>query len=213
MGLLRKFLNQTRRPEGLLGRIMLNGMNFGHAFVADWAISLMQDMLNAHDVNQIAELGCGNGRDAGELLKIYKAAKLTAVDYSPLSVEKTIKNNQDAVNAGRMKVIHGDVSNLHSALEPQSFDLATAFETIYFWPGLTRCFEQVFNILKPNGHFMIVTESDGRDKISKWFQKRIDGMNTYTSSEIEAALNSAGFAYIKSTHHKSRPWLMILARR
>ncbi len=31
MGLLRKFLNQTRKPEGFLGNLMLSGMSFGHA--------------------------------------------------------------------------------------------------------------------------------------------------------------------------------------
>ncbi len=209
MVLLRKLLNQTRRPEGFLGRVMLNGMSFGHVYVADWAMSLMQNIIDKPD--KIAELGCGNGRDAGELLKIYDNASLTALDYSPLSVEKTARNNQDAVKSGRMKVINGDVSDLK--LEPESFDLATAFETIYFWPGLERCFKEVFKILKPGGHFMIVSESDGKDKISQWFKKRIDGMNTYTELEIESALKSAGFASIKTEHHKSRPWIMVLAQK
>lgn len=161
--------------------------------------------------DRIAELGCGNGRDAGELLKIYDSANLTAVDYSPLSVERTAKNNQELVNAGRMSVVQGDVSDLQ--LEPESFDLATAFETIYFWPGLERCFKEVCKILKLGGHFMIVSESDGHDKISQWFKKRIDGMNTYTALEIETALKSTGFASITTEHHQTRPWIMVLAQK
>ena len=35
MALLRKFFNQTRKPEGFLGRLMLSGMNSGHAKLAD----------------------------------------------------------------------------------------------------------------------------------------------------------------------------------
>lgn len=31
MGLYRKFVGNTRKPEGLLGRLMVAGMNSGHA--------------------------------------------------------------------------------------------------------------------------------------------------------------------------------------
>ena len=36
MGLFRNFVNQTRKPEGFLGKMMVNGMNDGHAKMADW---------------------------------------------------------------------------------------------------------------------------------------------------------------------------------
>ena len=31
MGLYKKFVNQTRKPEGILGKMMVSGMNSGHA--------------------------------------------------------------------------------------------------------------------------------------------------------------------------------------
>ena len=39
MGLFRKFVSQTRKPEGFLGKMMLSGMNSGHAEMADWGFS------------------------------------------------------------------------------------------------------------------------------------------------------------------------------
>ena len=36
MGLFKKFVNQTRKPEGFLGKMMVRSMNSGHAKVADW---------------------------------------------------------------------------------------------------------------------------------------------------------------------------------
>ena len=51
-------------------------------------------------------------------------------------------------------------------LPEKEYDLATAFETIYFWPGLKECFSQVAKVLKPCGTFMIVNESDGTDETS-----------------------------------------------
>ena len=207
MGLFRKFINQTRKPEGFLGRVMLKGMNFGHAKIADWAMSL----LNIPTPVEIAELGCGNGRDAGVLLKKYPSSKLTAVDYSPLSVEKTKANNMKMIEAGRMTVIEGDVSDLK--LQAEKFDLATAFETIYFWQDLEKCFRQVARILKIGGYFMIVSESNGKDKATQWFKERIDGMNTYTPIELEKTLKSAGFSEVRSEYHKSFAWTMVLAKK
>ena len=36
MGLLKNLFNQTRKPEGILGRMMIAGMNTGHAKLSDW---------------------------------------------------------------------------------------------------------------------------------------------------------------------------------
>ena len=47
---------------------------------------------------------------------------------------------------GRLEVKQGDVSALN--LQDNTYDLATAFETIYFWPGLEKCFSEVARILK-----------------------------------------------------------------
>lgn len=45
--------------------------------------------------------GCGGGRNAAELLKKYPDARVTAIDYSPLSVQQTATYNKDAVLKGR----------------------------------------------------------------------------------------------------------------
>ena len=59
MGLYKKFVNQTRKPEGFLGKMMVSGMNGGHANLADWGM----DHLDGIDASSIAELGCGGGRN------------------------------------------------------------------------------------------------------------------------------------------------------
>ncbi len=35
MGLFKNFVNQTRKPEGVLGKMMVRGMNSGHVKQAD----------------------------------------------------------------------------------------------------------------------------------------------------------------------------------
>ncbi len=207
MGLFKDFVNQTRKPEGFLGKMMLSSMNSGHAKMADWGFSHLPDIVPA----KAADLGCGGGRNAGELLKKYPDAHVTAVDYSELSVEKARNYNREMIARGRCEILQGDVSDLK--LPAEAFDLATAFETIYFWPGLETCFAQVAKILKPGGYFMICNESDGTDPTSLKFEKIIAGMKNYTAEEIEAALKAAGFSEVTWDHHPSRPWITVLARK
>ena len=207
MGLLKRFFNQTRKPEGILGALMLQGMNSGHGELADWGFTHLPPLRPA----QIVDLGCGAGRNAGEMLKQYPDAHVTAIDYSPLSVEKAASYNKKSIDAGRCAVQQGDVSDLR--LEAEGFELATAFETVYFWPGLERCFEQVAHVLKPGGLFLICNESDGLDATGTKFEKIIDGMKVYKAEEIEAALHKAGFTEVNTDHHGRKPWICVLARK
>jgi len=207
MGLFKKFVSQTRKPDGFLGKMMLSSMNSGHAKMANWGFSHLPNISPENAV----DLGCGAGRNVGELLKRYPKAHVTGVDYSDLSVEKSKDYNKTMIETGRCEVVQGDVSDLK--LPANAFDLATAFETIYFWPGLEKCFAQVAKVLKPGGYFMICNESDGTDATGLKFEKIIDGMKNHTVEEIEAALRAVGFSEVRSDHHPSKPWITVLARK
>ena len=207
MGLFKNYVSQTRKPEGFLGKMMLTGMNSGHAKMADWGFAHLPAITPAKAV----DLGCGGGRNAGELMKMYPKAHVTAIDYSDLSVAKAKEYNQEMIAAGRCTVQQGDVSSLK--LPKEAFDLATAFETVYFWPGLEACFAQVAKVLRPGGLFMICNESDGTDAASLKFEKIIDGMKNYTAEQIEEALKKAGFSEVSSDHHPSKPWIAVIAKK
>ena len=211
MGLFKNYISQTRKPQGFLGKMMINGMNSGHTKLASWGTSFLTEQVSSDNAKQIAELGCGGGKNISELLKKYPSAKVSAIDYSELSVEKAKEFNQKNIEAGRCTIEQGDVSSIN--LPQESFDIATAFETIYFWPGLEKCFTEVCKILKTGGTFMIVNESDGKDEISLKFEKMIDGMKCYTPEQIESALKSAGFSSVKTEHHASKPWICVLATK
>ena len=64
MGLFKDYVSQTRKPEGFLGKMMLRGMNSGHAKMADWGL----DHLQRVNPENIVDLGCGGdhqGTDKG----------------------------------------------------------------------------------------------------------------------------------------------------
>lgn len=207
MGPYKYCVSQTRKPKGFLGKIMIKGMNAGHTKLAGWGLSHLRTIVP----EEIVDIGCGGGKNAGELLKKYPGSRVTAIDYSPLSVAQASKYNKRAITAGRCVVKQGDVSAL--TLEEGKYSLATAFETVYFWPGLEKCFREAARVLKPGGVFMIVNESDGKDATGVKFEQVIDGMKVYTAEQIAEALMTAGFLSVKAFHHKSKPWITVLARK
>ena len=207
MGLIKKFFAQMCKPEGALGSIMLGCMNVAHARAADWGLDFLKDFAPS----SIVDLGCGGGRNVKEMLSRYPDAKVAAVDYSALSVERTRKKNARAVASGRLSALQEDVAELPFGV--RTFDLATAFETVYFWPDLEKCFAEVRRVLTPGGLFLICNESDGVDEVGRNFEKIIDGMKCYTAEELTAALTSAGFSDVRIERRENKPWLAVIARK
>ncbi len=98
-------------------------------------------------MKDVIDIGCGGGRNAAKLIGRYPGGRVTAVDYSEASVEKAARFNRAMIDAGRCIVKQDDASDLR--LKKDCFDPATAFETVYFRPGLERCFSRVAGVLRP----------------------------------------------------------------
>ena len=206
MGLLSKVFGNARKPEGKLGQMMAKAMNgSSHAKMADWGMQYLPEKANA-----VCDFGCGGGRNVGELLKRYPEAKVCGLDYSEVSVATSREYNAEEIKSERCKILQGDVSAI--SFNDETLDLATAFETVYFWPGLAKCFGEIYRILKPGGTFLVVNEADGEDGKNEKWEKIID-MKTYTRKEIAAAMTSAGFTDIETFHHENKSWIAVRARK
>lgn len=202
MGIIKKFFNNTGKPEGLLGKFMVNGMNLGHARGSEWGLSKFDDDIKPR---RIIELGCGGGQNVKKLLEKYPNAKIMAFDHSEVSLAKTKALNKDAVEDGIVRLRKGDVGEL--PFKDDRFDLATAFETVYFWPGPVLSFKEVWRILKPGGVFIITNESDGLGKMDRKWSKLIDQMRIYTVKDLEDYLYDAGFKNVVIEHDPDKHWI------
>lgn len=202
--MLKKFFQNACKPEGLGGKFILSKMNYGHAPMAKWGFS----HINPGDNADALDIGCGGGANLAVLLEKCTKGTVTGIDYSPVSVKKSTKKNRNAIKAGRCKVIQGDVSKL--PFGENTFDVITAFETIYFWPRIANAFCEVQRVLKPNGVFMICNEIDGtRENDGKWADI-INGMTVYNKEQLETLLKGAGFSEIKIYNDKNN-WLCVTA--
>ena len=207
MGLLRKFFSNTGKPEGVMGRIVVAMMNRGHAGIAAWGFT----HLSFRGDEDVLDCGCGGGANLAQLLRLLPKGRVTGLDYSPLSVEKAREVNRAAIDAGRCTVVQGNVLEL--PFESSSFDAVTAFETVYFWPELVRCFAEIHRVLKPGGVFMITNEATGRTKSHEKWLKIVDGMSVYTGEELEALLIDAGFAQVEIDEDRKADRLSVRAYR
>lgn len=207
MGLYQKIVGNAGKPEGMLGQIMVSGMNACHARLSDWGCCFLGEEIP----DQVLDIGCGGGANVKRFLNRYAQAHVTGVDYSAVSVESARKRNRAAIRAGRCEIIQADVSRL--TLPENAYDLVTAFEIVYFWRSIQQSFENVFRALKPGGRFLIVNESTGTDSAAVKYAKIIDGMNLYTPERLRELLEAAGFADVKVHKAKSKPWIAVIGRK
>jgi SAM-dependent methyltransferase len=209
MGLFRAFFGNAGKPEGRFAKAFTKGMNSSsHARLADWGLNKVREL----HLYSICDMGCGGGRNIGEMLKMFPEAKVMGRDLSDISVEVSCEYNANAIRHGRCEIKQGTVASLD--LGDEVLDLATAFETIYFWPGLEECFTEVNRTLKPGGKFLIVNEADGTGASSVLWEKIVGGgMYTYTKEEIIEALKAAGFKGANVYHHIKKPWIAVVAEK
>ena len=139
---LRAFFQNARKPGGLSGRIMLWAMNCGHASLAKWGRSHVSPEPDA----RVLDIGCGGGTNLAQFLKLCPQGAVCGIDFSAESVATSLRKNAGAFAAGRCEVRQGDVSRLPYA--DASFDLVTAFETVYFWPDVSAAFAEVFRTVR-----------------------------------------------------------------
>ena len=199
------FFENTRKPIGLGGKIMVTMMNLGHSPVARWGLRFLELTPDA----KVLDCGCGGGANIKRLLKKCPQGVVKGIDYSPVSVEKSKRVNETAVTKGRCTVLRASVAEL--PFESEQFDAVTAFETVYFWPDLPQCFREVWRVLKSGGTFLICNESNGdTDKDEKWTEI-IGGMTIYKDIELKSCLEQAGFFDVQI--HKKKTWLCVTARK
>ena len=176
------FVENTRKPVGLGGKLMVAAMNLGHQALARGGLGF----LNVGPEAEILDCGCGGGANLHALLKRCPKGTAVGLDYSPVSVAASRKKNRAAIAAGRCRVEQGDVSAL--PFEDEKFDLATAFETVYFWPDLPKSFREIRRVLRPGGTLLICNECSGDAPGDEAWTKKIAGMRIYPAAELQRLL-------------------------
>ena len=199
-------ITQCRKPHGSEGVEIIKNMNENHKEISEFAF----DSINIGDEEKILDIGCGGGVNIEKFLKITKN-NVDGLDYSEISVKESIKRNHNAVNKKRSTIIQANVCDM--PIDNNSYDLVTAFETIYFWPDLANTFKEVLRIIKPNGRFMIAQGTDGNHPQDEEWLNTVEGMSVYTKEELEKYLIDAGFRNVESFKKENDYILVVIATK
>lgn len=193
MGMMKRLFTNCAYPKGLMGRAMLRFMNLCHAPLTNWGLNLV----GIQDGWTMLDIGCGGGATLRRLLKRSKGAKVYGIDISEESVVKAKKVNIDVLDK-QVFIAQGSAENLPYA--DGMFDLVTAVETVYFWPRLPHCLQEVRRVLKSGGRFAIMVEVV--DAGSMWTNV-VEGMTAYSPDELQEMLDEAGF--VETEIHRKKP--------
>lgn len=186
---------------------MIRKMNKGHERLTKWALS----NIDIKNIDTVLDVGCGGGNALRLMSKLSPESKVFGVDYSELSVSSAKKKNKKIIKSGRAEFIKASVSNL--PYKDNSFDLVTAFETIYFWPKPNSDFKEVYRVVKNSGTFAVVCEmvknEDGTGKHTD-VAEFLD-LHYFTKSEVENLFLQAGFKNIKTIQNEG--WLCVIGKK
>lgn len=201
--MLNQFFQNTRKPMGLLGKMMLKAMNTGHAKLAEWGFS----HLTLREKTHILDVGCGGGANVAKMLEDVPGSIVDGLDYSAESVAYSKKTNIAHLGT-RCSIRQGDVAALpYSA---GTLDYVTAFETIYFWPDLDAAFREIKRVLKPNGTLLICCEAD--DPSDTTWTGRIEGMTIHRGEDLKERLLREGYQKVE-LYHNDKGWMCLTAIR
>ena len=181
------FTDNFGNPKGLLGRLMLVSMDKEHLPMAEWSFTQFDIPKEA----DILDIGCGGGFNIQRMLSRCSKGKMVGFDISEESVKKARKVNK---NEPRVEIVQGSVEKM--PFRTGSFDLVTAFETVFFWPNTEENIKEVFRVVKPGGCFAVINNY-GDPKID--WEKKVPCMKRYTAEQIKSFMEKAGFTDVKIT--------------
>lgn len=146
-----KLLKNCGKPQGIGGKLILNAMNRGHAPLCDWVLNTVLWT----DGAKVLDVGCGGGANIDSMFQKYPNCHIDGIDYSTKSVNVSKKTNAARLNIS-CEILQGNVMEL--PYSDNTYDIAIAMETVYFWPDVTEGFRQIFRVLKPGGKIIVACE-------------------------------------------------------
>ena len=171
-----------------------------NAAFSRWTVHRIEQHLK-QPPRRIVEIGPGPGIGLEALLSRFPQAQVWGIDRSREMLRQSARRNRSAVAAGRLSLVHGDVSAVRD-LAP--VDLVAANHVLYFWRDPEQVLTTIRQCLAPAGWVALGYQlrQDMPRMAPTQFARQ--GFRLYDAEgEVEALLAAAGFAGI--AHYVKRP--------
>lgn len=187
----RFFWRQSSKPSGWFGRFWGNiRMVRDNGYAAKWTVAL----LNIQPESRVLEVGFGSGVGIRYASEQANQGFVSGIDHSKEMVQSARQRNAAAVKAGRVELKHGDVSTL--PYSDESFDMAFAIQSIFFWREPVDCLIELRRVLKTGGALAITLKP--KDKMNKGLPPEFGTL--YDSEQVVSMLTVAGFRNVRVEH-------------
>ena len=206
----KELIKNARKPVGELGHQILDRMNKSHESMAKWGVSHFE----INEDSKILDIGCGGGRNIQRFAEqISDDGRVVGIDYSEVSVEKSIELNKEFIDEGIVNVLQGSVSDM--PFYDETFDIVTGFETIYFWPDFINDLKEVNRVLKKDGLLFFCNEAVYREGEMEKYDDLVEllDMKIYSEEVLKESLEKTGFKDFKAYINEENDWICITARK
>ena len=206
----KELIKNARKPVGELGHQILDRMNKSHESMAQWGVS----HFDIAEDSKILDIGCGGGKNIERFAKqISKNGRVVGIDYSEVSVEKSIELNREAIERGNVNVLQASVSDM--PFYDETFDIVTGFETIYFWPDFLCDLKEVNRVLKKDGLVFFCNEAVYREGEMEKYDDLVEllDMKIYSEEVLKESLEKTGFTDFRAFVNDKNDWICVLARK
>ncbi len=158
-------------------------LNFPERFIR--ALSVIDPRPDQH----FLEIGCGTGILAGMIADKLHTGRITALDKSPVMIQKACARNQQHIASSRLQLLSGDIKDRNFV--HRSFDAIIAFNVNFFQKSHPQILA-LQDALRPSGSLYI-------------FQQDPPGRDNHTIPAIERTISECGFLIQKKECHELRP--------
>ena len=199
------FFQNTCKPEGIGGKIMVNMMNAGHSSMAEWGFTHIE----IRNDYRCLDIGCGGGMTLHRMTEQLTTGHATGVDYSGVSVEETGKLNEAFVKEGKLTVLEASVEKL--PFKDDTFDKIITVESFYFWPDPQANLKEVHRVLKKGGTFLLVADVYQNGHLTEQQKKNITRYELFnpTEEEFREIFQIAGFAETVIHTRDGENWICV----
>lgn len=137
-------------PSGPIGHLVTRLLARGNARFNHWLVHELAGTVA--NPQRVIELGCGPGVALQELLMTYPEASIFGIDPSAVVLKSARHRNADAIRAGRLELVVGDVATA-AAYGPA--DLIVACHVLYFWTNPMSELRLIREALTATGHLAL----------------------------------------------------------
>lgn len=164
-------------------------------------------------MNDILDLGCGEGQITRTWYQLYPDARIVGADRDATAIAKATQTQSQTPHT-KLNPIHYVVADIENGLPGGAFDLIHASLTLMYLSDVEKALQAIFSALRPGGYVwlreypvsLMTTISENAHYTRYWAlaaaaMGRV-GMRMFLGSELTQMLEQSGFTNVQRSDEK-----------